>query len=52
VAAAPALLEAHVSQALQSVASSLSLQIIDRHTESFRPGQHIWLAPLNAAIQT
>jgi G3E family GTPase len=52
IAAGPALLEAHVSQALQSVATSLHLQIVDHHTQSFRPGQPMRLAPLGAAIET
>src|SRR5262245_11566959 len=43
VAAEPALLETHIADALQAVATAMHLEIVDRHTQSFRPGQPIRL---------
>jgi G3E family GTPase len=41
VAAAPTVLETHVSETLQTMADAMRLQILDRYTQSFRPGRPI-----------
>jgi Ni2+-binding GTPase involved in maturation of urease and hydrogenase len=45
VAADPILLERQVSETLQNVSSAMSLQLLDRHTQSFRPGQAVRMSP-------
>jgi hypothetical protein len=50
VATAPALLETQVSEALHAAASVMHLQLLDRHTQSFRPGVPIRLPRLSAGM--
>ena len=51
VAAEPALLESHVTNAILGVADAMQLVVSDRHTQSFRPGQPIRLTQMPLAIQ-
>jgi hypothetical protein len=51
VAAAPALLETFVREALAAVVALMRLELLDRYTQSFRPGQPIRLPAFGAVTK-
>jgi len=50
VGADPALIEKHGAETLQDLATALRLQVLDRHTQCFRPGQPIRMPALSTVI--